>query len=178
MKFTFRKYIRKIMIYDLLISLFILCFFLLFDEKIFILLSIFIILIYNIYCIKSISKVKKFVRYSSSKDISKLEKDLSNPYLIYDNWYLTDEYMFSVLELIKINYKEILVVEGGVTLGAGKYNSIKYKQIIYLKNGKKYKLKSSFLSSDSNIFNEVIKEKNSSTYFGVIEEYMKIKSNV
>ena len=177
MKFTFKKYIRQLILYDIFISLFIIIFFLLFQDIVFLLFAILIISIININFFRIIYKIKKFIKEQPNDIINKLEKDLSNNYLVYDSWYLTDEYMFSVISLEKINYKDIMVVEGGITLVTGK-NNLGYKQTLYLKNGKKYKLKDSITSSSSEIFTEIIKKKNTSTYFGIIEDYMKIKKDI
>lgn len=159
MKFTFKKYIRELVLYDILLNLFIVFFFLKFEDIIFILFAILMMLICNITFFQTIYKIKKFLKEQSNDKISELEKDLSNNYLIYDSWYLTDEYMFSVEKLEKVYYRDIIVIEGGVALDTGKYNAIKYKQTVYLKNGEKYKLKSSFSSPNSDIFTEFIKKK-------------------
>ena len=178
MKFTFKKYIRQLILYDTFITLFIIIFFLLFQDTVFILFAILVIFICNINFFRIIYNIKKFLKEQPNDIISKLEKDLSNNYLIYDSWYLTDEYMFSVERLEKINYKDIMVVEGWITLVSGRNNNLGYKQTIYLKNGEKYKPKAPITSSNSDIFTEFIKGKNSSTYFGIIEDYMKIKKDI
>ena len=105
MKFTFKKYIRQLILYDTFITLFIIIFFLLFQDTVFILFAILVIFICNINFFRIIYNIKKFLKEQPNDIISKLEKDLSNNYLIYDSWYLTDEYMFSVERLEKINYK-------------------------------------------------------------------------
>lgn len=176
MKFTFKKYIVELLIYDLFINIFVVvleC--LIFQKSIITILPLTILLIIDINFFKEFHRLKKFIRETPKEKLKKLEYDLSNNYLIYDYWYLTDEYMFSLKELIKIKYKDIIVVEGGIALVSG-YNNIGYKETIYLKNGRTYKLKSSLSSSNPSLFKEIITKKNSSTYFGIIEDYMKIKN--
>lgn len=159
MKFTFKKYIRQLILYDIFITLFIIIFCIVIQNTI--LIAIIMILICNIIFFRIIKKVKNFLKEQPYDIINKLEKDLSNNYFIYDSWYLTDDYMFSVEKLEKIYYKDIMVIEGGLTLVGGR-NNLGYKRTLYLKNGEKYKLKSSIGSSQPNIFTEFIKKKNSS----------------
>ena len=174
MKFTFKKYTIKLLIYSVLINIFIIVLELLLFQKNILILILIILFIIDINFFKEFYRLGKFIKESSKKNLKKIEYDLSNNYLIYDNWYLTEEYMFSLKKMIKVKYKDIIVVEGGLTFIGG-HNNLGYKQTIYLKNGKNYKLKSSLSSSDSDIFKEIITKKNSSTYFGVIKDYMKVK---
>ena len=177
MKFTFKKYLIKLLIGTILINIIFIVLALLMSEKDS--LTLFFIVtalsILDISSFKEIFCLRKFIRENKKAKLKKLEYDLSNNYLVYDNWYLTDEYIFSLKELIKINYQDIMVVEGGLTLKGG-HNNLGYKQTIYLKDGKKYKLKSDIARSNSDIFKEIITKKNPSTYFGIIEDYMKVKN--
>lgn len=174
MKFSFKKYLIKLFILDIFINLFVILFFIIPSSSniSFISLLILSLTYINIIFIKRIYEIKIFLKNQPSTKIKKLEKDLSNNYLIYDSWYLTDEYMFSLENLEKVDYKDILVIEGGLSLISG-MNNLGYKQTIYLKNGKKYKLKSHITSSTSDIFTDFLKKKNSNIYFGIIEDYMK-----
>ena len=117
---------------------------------------------------------------SKTECVMFVAEKLSNNYLIYDNWYLTSDYMFSVKNLKKVRYKDIMVVESTTALvyGSGNRFTIGHKQTICLKNGKRYKLKSELSRFNEDIFTEIIKKKNSSVYFGNIEDYLKIKKNI
>ena len=145
---------------------------------IFIIFIIVILIFLNKDLIKQIYTTKKFMKENTMDKLEKLEKDLSDNYLIYDGWYLTNEYMFSVRILKEINYKDIVVVEERLALVRGNRGQvIGKKQVIYLKNGEEYKLKSQFMSGYQELFTEFIKQKNTSTYFGIIEDYLKIKKD-
>jgi len=174
MKFSFKKYLIELFILAIFINLFVIIFFIIhsFNYILFILFLILSLTYINITFIKRIYEIKKFLKNQPSVKIKKIERDLSNNYLIYDSWYLTDDYMFSLENLEKVDYKDILVIEGGIALISG-MNNLGYKQTIYLKNGKKYKLRSPITSSNSDIFTDFLKKKNTSIYFGIIEDYMK-----
>ncbi len=180
MKFTFKKHLRQLLLANIILNLFIIltsicCLGINLRSIIF---TIVILFILNKDLIKEFYRVKKFVKENTVKRIKKLESDLSDTYLIYDGWYLTNEYMFSVRILKEISYKDIIVVEDGFTLVNGnRGKTLGKKQTIYLKNGEKYKLKSRFPSDESILFTKIIKQKNTSTYFGIIEDYLKIKND-
>lgn len=180
MNFSFKRFITKLLVYDIFLSLFILIFLIVSKSNNLIFLSLLclILIAININSFKRIYKLKNFLKNQSEDKIVELEKELKNNHLIYDSWYITDNYMFSLENLEKINYKDIIVIEGGPCLLGGKFNNIGYKQTIYLKDGNKYNLKSHLDTPISDQFTEFVKEKNASIYFGVIEEYMKNNQNI
>ena len=164
------------LILDLFFNIFIIIFFLLrTKDNVIIVIVIFILLEINFNYLKNYYSLKKYLKSQTDEKIKILEKDLSNKKMVYDRWYLTDEYMFSVKETKKVNYQDILVVEGGICLVGGSQNTIGYKQKIYLKNGETYKLRDRLVSSDSNSFEELIRKKNPNVYFGLMEDYQKSK---
>ncbi len=175
MKFTFKKHIAELILWNLFFNLIIIIFFILFAESmIAITFLVFVLFCINVDLFRDICKIKNFLKSQSEQKIINLEIDISNSKLVYDSWRLTDEYMFSLKEFKEISYQDIIVVEGGLTLVRGYGgNTIGYKQKIYLKNGEVYKLKSVLTSSDSDLFKEIILKKNPNIYFGIIEEYLK-----
>lgn len=179
MKFTFKKYIQDLILCNLIFNfLLILVLILLVRNIIGIVFLIFMFLNINIDFIRDICKIKRFVKSQSEQKIIVLEKNMSHSKLVYDEWYLTDEYMLSLKKLKKISYQDIIVIEEGFTLMSGyKGNTIGYKQNLYLKNGEVYKLKSMLTSSNSDLFKEFILERNPYVYFGIIEDYSKFVEN-
>jgi len=139
MKFSFKKYLIELFILAIFINLFVIIFFIIpsFNYILFILFLILSLTYINITFIKRIYEIKKFLKNQPSVKIKKIERDLSNNYLIYDSWYLTDDYMFSLENLEKVDYKDILVIEGGIALIS--YNKFKFRYIYWFFKEKKYK---------------------------------------
>lgn len=181
MKFTFKKYFCQLLLIYIILNLFIILMSILWysGRVIHIFFTVIMLVVLNKNLVIELYRIKKFIKENTIEKIKKLEHDLSDNYLIYDDWYLTDEYMFSVRILKEINYKDIIVVEDGFALvnGSGHGSTLGDKQTIYLKNGEKYKLKSQFMSGYATLFTDFIKQKNSSVYFGIIEDYLKIKKD-
>ena len=175
MKFTFKKHLKELVLQNLFFSLFLILFLILFVKNIIgIVFIIYIFLNINIDFIRDICKIKRFIKSQSEQKIIALEKDISSCELVYDDWYLTDEYMFSLKKLKKISYQDIIVIEERFTLMSGyKGNKVGYKQKLYLKNGEVCKLKSQLTSSNSDLFKEFILERNPYVYYGIIEDYLK-----
>ncbi len=134
MKFTFKKYIKELVAGSIIIDLIVIVLFII-SNYLFAFFLLIILILINVDIFKNIRKIKRYLEFSSEDEIKILEEDLSNSYFIYDSWYLTDYYMFSLKELIKINYKDIMVIDGGLTFVSSTINNLGYKQTIYLKNG-------------------------------------------
>ena len=133
MNFTFKKHLYQLLLGDIILNFIILisifCLKFSFISVFFVLTSLYIC---NKDIIKQMYNIKKFVKENTVERINKLENDLSDNYLIYDDWYLTDEYMFSVRILKEISYKDIIVVEDGFTLvSGGRGKTLGNKQTIY-----------------------------------------------
>ena len=175
MKFNFNKYLKKIIIiYSIifLILLFISLYF--FFEDYFVGLTIILFAIpFALNCYEYCNSIKKFVRKNSPDEVEKLENDLSNALLKYDNWFLTEEYIFNIEHQLVIHYDEIVLIEpswdfvnshrGGYTIGQ--------KQVLHLKNGNKYVIKAQLLDGDFDMFTDIVKQKNQNVFIGSKKDF-------
>ncbi len=173
--FTFDNYIKyythyviKLFIFDLTFSI------LVFYNDVFFLSSFLTLSIYEIIKhIKKINRIKNNINNLSLKDRNRLEKELANRKFIYDKNYITENYLFNIEQFEKIYYKDIIIVEGCVSIPIEKMSQIGYKLTLYLKNGKKFKI--TFFKNKEENFKSFLKEKNPNIFFGIKEDYEKFK---
>lgn len=177
MKFSLNRELFKELIFKMSFLLLFLLIFLLFDGD-YLLISIIIIalIVVLISDIILLRKINKYKKENDSNYINELEKTLENTKFIYDGWYITDNYMFSICKLKKIDYKDIEIVESGLSLTGVQGSSISWKQTIYLKDGTKFKIKSLISSNDLEKFEEIVKNNNRNVYFVIIEDYKKLQN--
>lgn len=178
MKFTFKKYLNKIiMIYSMIILVLLLISLYFLFENHFVGLTIILFVIpFVLNCYDYCDSVKKFVRKNSPEELEKLEKDLTNALLKYNNWFLTEEYIFNIEYQLIIHYDEIVLIEpswafikshrGGYTIGQ--------KQVLHLKNGNEYVIKAQLLDGDFDMFTDIVKQKNHSVFIGNEKDFNKI----
>lgn len=172
MKFSFKKYFKLLLIIDFAFIVLVL---LLFGFGMGTL--VFIISVLGIDIWKQFSKKNELMKMYSAEEKEKIEEDLNKAIWVHDEWYFTEEYIYSIDSFKKVYYKDILVVEGGPTLygySSAGANSVGWKQKLYLENGETYKISFQF-DEDYKLekFKKLLLEKNKNIFFGIIEDYHK-----
>lgn len=181
MKFTFKKHKIKIVIINLIIILlFFVVFYFYALRDLFIaylILSLGIVLIFKILYYHYL--MIKFFRNHSKEEITKFEEELSNTLLKYKNCFLTNNYIFDLETFVYIKYDDIICITPDSMSIISNFEgfTIGKKQIIYLKNNKKYIIKTS-ISTNNCEFVKSIKRKNKDIFIGSITEYKKQKDKI
>ena len=174
MKFTFTKHKLKIMIIDLIIVIVFFGIFYfytlqdLFTGYLF--LSLGIVMLFKM--LHYYYLMIKFLKHHSKEEIKQFEVELSDVLLKYKNCFLTQKYIFDLETFTYIKYDDIICItlDSMTTISSNEGFTIGKKQIIYLKNNKKYIIKTS-LSRSSHEFVKLIKKKNNDIFIGDINEY-------
>lgn len=181
MKFTFKKHKLKIMIVNLiLVILFFGVFYFYILQDVFVaylILSLGIVMVFKMLYYYYL--MIKFLRHHSKEKIKQFEVELSNALLKYKNCFLTKNYIFDLETFIYIKYDDIICItlDSITTISSSEGFTVGKKQIIYLKNNKKYIIKTS-LSKNSHEFVKLIKKKNNDIFIGNINEYKKQKDKI
>lgn len=183
MKFTFTKYKLKTILKDL-ITIILVCgmiYWLTLQDLYIGHVSLFAGIIILFKLLHHYYLIIRFLRHHSKEEIKQFEVELSNVLLKYDCCFLTQNYIFifdlTIFEYVK--YDDIICITlDSIThiYSAGKYTLGK-KQTIYLKNNKKYIIKTSLFKPTSK-FVKLIKKKNNDIFFGDIKEYKKQKDKI
>ncbi len=181
MKFTFTKHKLKIMIVDLIIVIVFFGIFYfytlqdLYTGYLFLSLGIVMLLKMLHYYYLMIN----FLKHHSKEEIKQFEVELSDVLIKYKNCFLTQKYIFDLETFTYIKYDDIICItlDPMTIISSSEGFTIGKKQIIYLKNNKKYIIKTS-LSRSSREFVKLIKKKNNDIFIGNINEYKKQKEEI
>lgn len=180
MKFDFIKYKFKRMIVQIIIVILLLGIFNFYALDIFsiIYFSLFITIIIIIEILRYYYLMISFFRHHSKEKIKQFEEELSNTLLKYDSCFLTENYIFDVETFEYIKYEDIICITPNLSaiILNGKKLRIGEKQMIYLKNNKKYVIKS--FNGNTQKFVKLIKKKNNDAFIGDIKEYEKQKQQL
>ena len=174
MKFTFAKHKLKIMLADLIIIiLFFWMFYFYTLQDLFtgyLFLSLGIVMLFKM--LHYYYLMIKFLKHHSKEEIKQFEVELSDVLLKYKNCFLTQKYIFDLETFTYIKYDDIICItlDPMTIISSSEGFTIGKKQIIYLKNNKKYIIKTS-LSRSSHEFVKLIKKKNNDIFIGDINEY-------
>lgn len=180
MNFTFKKYIIKNTIINMVIvSFYIAVFYYYFFTVPYIAYYIFIIGIISLLRILyQYILIITFIHKHNKKKIKDIEMEINNYLLKYSNYVLTSNYIFNLKNFTYINYDEIICInQFALSLNsfAPGHSTLGLKQIIYLKNGNNIKIKTD-LTIGSNKLILLIKKKNPDVFIGDINEYKKEKN--
>lgn len=176
MKFSFHQYFKRQLKF-LLILLFIFVIFVWLCGGITLPDFLFFIGIIIVDVVYDYIHLRNTLRKYSPTELKQMEQELGEAIWIHDEWYFTENYIFSMQEFQKIYYKDILVVEGSPTtygMSGGGSRGIGWKQKLYLSDGTNCNIKFSW-ESDKELkkFKEILLEKNNDIFFGIIEDYKK-----
>ena len=91
-----------------------------------------------------------------------MEHEFNDSIFRYDNWFMTEKYIFNIDKQVFIKYDEIISIKYGMCIKLfSNNNQFKYKAVIKLKNNKRYKFESFFLDEKyCERFVEIIKYRN------------------
>lgn len=183
MKFTFKKYIKSLILQYFIFMIFLIFFFVLaimllnnnFHKMITIAILIisFIILIYSFF--NRIYSVNSTFKNQNKQKLSKIEKELSKPLLSYEDWILTDKYIFLIYNQHFIKYSDIILIDSSIKIRPW-YNNIfqifSYQSKIYLKNGEHYTFKTTLDDKEfTTHFINIIKYRNLNVLIGKKSEF-------
>lgn len=184
MKFTFKKHKIKVLMIDLIIiALFIVIsyFCTLIDSFV----SYFILVILGILILRMIYYyflIIMFLKKHSKEKIKEFEKELSNVLIRYNNCFLTEKYIFNLETFNYVDYQEIICIDSSVGLIShnGDLFTPGRKTILYLKNNKKYIIKTPIALLINSYYNfvKLIKKKNPDIFIGNINDYEREKDNI
>lgn len=155
MNFTFQKYKKSLIPQYLLLIICIISFSILiifhFKNNI---NKFIILLIINIYLIITIKKllnryisINQFLNNNSKEKLKQLEKELNKSLIIYNNWFLTEKYIFVLSNQEFIEYNEIVSIKSSTKIRLWYRNilhMISYQAKIILKNKKSYTFEVSY----------------------------------
>ena len=166
MNFTFKRYLKEMIIKKwLLIAITILVLVFMYFKKIsgsFIVILLVFYLIIDFYL--NYRSLKLFIKKYTIDELKKLEHELNDSIFQYDNWFMTEKYIFNIDKQVFIKYDEIVSIKYGMCIKLlSNNNQFKYKAVIKLKNNKIYKFESFFLDEKyCKRFVEIIKHRNPS----------------
>ena len=126
----------------------------------------FIVILFTFYLIIDFyldyRSLKLFIKKYNLDELKKLEHELNNSIFRYDNWFMTEKYIFNIDKQIFIKYCDIVSIKYGMCVKLlSNNNQFKYKSVIKLKNNKRYKFESFFLDEKyCKRFVEIIKHRN------------------
>lgn len=181
MKFTFTKHQLKIVIVDLIIVIvfFGICYFYALQDLYtgYLFLSLGIVILFKM--LHYYYLMIKFLKHHSKEEIKQFEVELSDVLLKYKNCFLTQKYIFDLETFTYIKYDDIICItlDSMTFISNSEGFTIGKKQIIHLKNNKKYIIKTS-LSRSPREFIKLIMKKNNDIFIGNINEYKKQKEEI
>ncbi|MDD6224321.1 MAG: hypothetical protein PUB18_04900 [bacterium] len=184
MKFTFQKYKIKVIILALVtIALFIGIYY--FFTSIDLFIAYFILVMLGILMLRIgvyYFSLINFLKKHSKEEIKDFEKELSNVLVRYGNCFLTEKYIFSLEKLNYIDYQEIICLDSSVGWINHKGELFRpgRKTILYLKDGKKYIIKTpiALFTTSYCDFVKLVKRKNHDIFIGHINDYEREKDNI